>query len=66
MSDQRRSRRARVSPLGAGVRSAFLPGWGQYAQGRKETAMDQWVRDGLQAPPWLKDAVTSAGVVYLD
>ena len=20
--------------------------------------MDQWVRDGLQAPPWLKDAVT--------
>lgn len=33
---------------------------------RKETAMDQWVREGLQTPPWLKDTVASAGVRYLD
>ncbi len=32
----------------------------------QETRMDQWVRDGLTAPPWLADSIAAGAIRYLD
>ncbi len=32
----------------------------------KEGQMDQWVHDGLKAPPWLQETIESGAVRYLD
>lgn len=80
MSGRGRRRRIRIDPVGAAVRSAILPGWGQLAEGRQRTALWMFrvlvlvvtavvaavVAGPTQLARWLVDPAVLLGLVVVN